>query len=163
MMMDKLGFKYYPYKVTQIIYHDEVTLFYEDFSGKCHWPYEDKKRNLQYIRDLMDRVTPVKLIFDWGRITIWTENKVLCSRGFDQKLSLMEDKPPKVNDNMRGPGTVYYLGEGRKTVIKSVHPPVPTLLEYTMQYGEDNSPTSAHYTAFIKRYLKGEIYYECKK
>lgn len=156
-MEDKLGLQYYPYKVTEIVYHNEVTLFYEDFSGKCHWPYKNKKRNLQYIKDLMNRVTPVNLIFGWGKITIWEENKVLCCRGFDQKLSLIADQPPKVNDNMRGPGTVFYLGEGRKTTVKSVHPPVPTLLEYTMQYGEDNSPTSTHYTAFIKRYLKGEI------
>ena len=157
MMEDKLGLQYYPYKVTEIVYHNEVTLFYEDFSGKCHWPYKNKKRNLQYIKDLMNRVTPVNLIFGWGKITIWEENKVLCCRGFDQKLSLIADQPPKVNDNMRGPGTVFHLGEGRKTTVKSVHPPVPTLLEYTMQYGEDNSPTSTHYTAFIKRYLKGEI------
>lgn len=155
-MKDKLGFEYYPYKVTQIVYHDEVTLFYEDFAGKCHWPFE-KKRNLQYIKDLMNRVTPVRLIFDWGRITIWEEDRVLCSRGFDRTLLLLEDKPPKSNDNMRGPGTVFYLGEGRKMMIKSVHPPVPTLLSYTMQYGEDNSPTSTHYTAWLKRYLKGEI------
>ena len=156
-MEDKLGFFYYPYKVTEILYKNEATLFYQDFAGKCHWPYEDKKRNLQYIKDLMNRVTPVELIFDWGRITIWEEDRVLCSRGFDKKLSLIEDRPPKVNDNMRGPGTVYFLGEGRKTTVRSVHPPVPTLLDYTMQYGEDNSPTSTHYTAFIKRYLKGEI------
>ena len=156
-MEDKLGFVYYPYKVTEIVYKDEVTLFYEDFNGQCHWPFQNKKRNLQYIKDLMDRVTPVKLIFDWGRITIWEEDRVLCSRGFDGKLSLIDDRPPKANDNMRGPGTIYYLGDGRKTTVKSVHPPVPTLLEYTMQYGEDNSPTSTHYTAFIKRYLKGEI------
>lgn len=156
-MEDKLGFVYYPYKVTEISYKDEVTLFYQDYAGECHWPFENKKRNLQYIKDLMNRVTPVKLIFDWGRITIWEEDRVLCCRGFDQKLSLIEDRPPKVDDNMRGPGTVYYLGDGRKMTVKSVHPPVPTLLEYTMQYGEDNSPTSTHYTAFIKRYLKGEI------
>ena len=157
-MKDKLlGFEYYPYKVTEIVYHDEVTLFYEDFDGKCHWPFKDKKRNLQYIKDLMNRVTPVKLIFDWGRITIWKENRILCCKGFNQALLLIEDEPPKVNDNMRGPGTVFYLGEGRKMTVKSVHPPVPTLLEYTMQYGEDNSPTSTHYTAYIKRYLKGEI------
>ena len=156
-MGDKLGFVYYPYKVTEILYRDEVTLFYEDFNGKCHWPFEDKKRNLQYIKDLMDRVTPVELIFDWGRIIIWTENRVLCCRGFDKKLSLIEDTPPKVNDNMRGPGTIYYLGEGRKMTVRSVHPPVPTLLDYTMQYGEDNTQESIHYTAFIKRYLKGEI------
>lgn len=156
-MDDKLGFEYYPYRVTEILYKDEVTLFYEDFAGNCHWPFQNKKRNLQYIKDLMNRVTPVNLIFDWGRITIWEEDRVLCCRGFDRKLSLIEDRPPKVNDNMRGPGTVYYLGDGRKTTVKSVHPPVPTLLEYTMQYGEDNSPTSTHYTAFLKRYLKGEI------
>ena len=89
-MEDKLGLVYYPYKVTEILYKNEVTLFYEDFNGKCHWPFE-KKRNLQYIKDLMNRVTPVKLIFDWGRITIWEENKVLCCRGFDKKLSLIED------------------------------------------------------------------------
>ena len=156
-MEDKLGFEYYPYKVTEIVYRDEVILFYEDFNSKCHWPFAHKKRNLQYIKDLMDRVTPVKLIFDWGRITIWEEDRVLCCKGFNGQLLLIDDKPPKVNDNMRGPGTVYYLGDGRKTTVKSVHPPVPTLLEYTMQYGEDNSPTSTHYTAFLKRYLKGEI------
>lgn len=156
-MGDKLGFQYYPYKVTEILYKNEVTLFYEDFSGKCHWPYKDKKRNLQYIKDLMNRVTPVELIFDWGRITIWEEDRVLCCKGFNQQLLLIEDEPPKINDNMRGPGTVFHLGEGRKMTVESVHPPVPSLLEYTMQYGEDNSPTSTHYTAFVKRYLKGEI------
>lgn len=157
-MKDKLlGFEFYPYKVTEILYKNEVTLFYEDFHGKCHWPFQNKKRNLKFLRDLMNRVTPVELIFDWGKITIWKEDRVLCCRGFDQKLLLMEDKPPKVNDNMRGPGTVYYLGAGRKMTVKSIHPPVPTLLSYTMQYGEDNSPTSTHYTAFLKRYLKGEI------
>lgn len=157
-MKDKLlGFEFYPYKVTEILYKNEVTLFYEDFHGKCHWPFQNKKRNLKFLRDLMNRVTPVELIFDWGKITIWKEDRVLCCRGFDQKLLLMEDKPPKVNDNMRGPGTVYYLGGGRKMTVKSIHPPVPTLLSYTMQYGEDNSPTSTHYTAFLKRYLKGEI------
>ena len=156
-MDDILGFIYYPYKVTEIVYNGNITLFYEDFDGKCHWPYKKKKRNLQYIKDLQNRVTPVRLIFDWGRITIWEENKVLCCRGFDQKLLLIDDLPPKINDNMRGPGTVFFLGEGRKMKVDSVHPPVPTLLEYTMQYGEDHSPTSTHYTAFIKRYLKGEI------
>lgn len=156
-MDDILGFRYYPYKVTEIVYNGNITLFYQDFDGKCHWPFKKKKRNLQYIKDLMDRVTPVRLIFDWGRISIWEENRVLCCRGFDQKLLLIEDKPPKVNDNMRGPGTIFYLGEGRKMKVDSVHPPVPTLLEYTMQYGEDNSPTSTHYTAFIKKYLRGEI------
>ena len=157
-MKDKLlGFEFYPYKVTEILYKNEVTLFYEDFNGNCHWPFKNKKRNLQYIKDLMNRVTPVKLIFDWGQITIWEEDRVLCCRGFDQALLLTDDKPPKVNDNMRGPGTVYYLGQGRKMIVNSVHPPVPTLLEYTMQYGEDNSPTSTHYTAFVKKYLKGEI------
>jgi len=156
-MKEKLGFEYYPYKVTEILYHNEVTLFYEDFNGKCHWPSENKIRNLQYIKDLMNRVTPVNLIFDWGRITIWEEDRVLCCKGFNQQLLLIEDRPPKVNDNMRGPGTVFYLGQSRKMTVKSIHPPVPTLLEYTMQYGEDNSPTSTHYTAFIKKYLKGEI------
>lgn len=156
-MDDLLGFLYYPYKVTEIVYNGNTTLFYEDFNGKCHWPYEKKKRNLQYIRDLQTRVTPVKLKFDWGTVTIWEEDRVLCSRGFDRALSLIDDRPPKVNDNMRGPGTIFFLGEGRKMRVDSVHPPVPTLLEYTMQYGEDNSPTSTHYTAFLKKYLKGEI------
>lgn len=157
-MDDILGFVYYPYKVTEIVYHGSTTVFYQDFSGRCHWPYKKKKRNLQYIKDLMNRVTPVKLIFDWGTVSIWTETKVLWCRGFDQKLSLIDDLPPsKSPGKPYSPGTVFFLGEGRKMKADSVHPPVPTLLEYTMQYDEDNSPTSTHYTAFIKRYLKGEI------
>lgn len=157
-MEDKLGFEYYPYKVTEIVYHDEVTVFYEDFGGKCHWPFKTKKRNLQYIKDLMDRVTPVELIFGWGKITIWEEDRVLWCRGFDGKLSLIADLPPsKSPGKPYSPGTVLYLGEGRKMKADSIHPPVPTLLEYTMQYGEDPSPTSTHYTAFLRRYLKGEI------
>lgn len=157
-MKDKLGFEYYPYKVTEILYHNEVTLFYEDFNGKCHWPFENKIRNLQYIKDLMNRVTPVNLIFDWGRITIWEEDRVLCCKGFNQQLFLMEDTPPpKSPGKPVSVGTVFYLGQGRKMTVKSIHPPVPTLLEYTMQYGEDNSLTSTHYTAFIKKYVKGEI------
>lgn len=155
---DKLGFIYYPYKVTEIAYNGDITLFYEDFSGKCHWPYEKKKRNLQYIKDLQDRITPVKLIFDWGRITIWTENKVLWYRSFDGKLSLIDDVPPsKSPGKPYSPGTVFFLGKGRKMKVDSVHPPVPTILEYTMQYEVDNTPESVHYTAFIKKYLKGEI------
>lgn len=153
--MDKLGFEYYPYKVTEILYKDEVTLFYEDFNGKCHWPFENKKRNLQFIKNLMNRVTPVTLIFDWGRITIWTEDRILWHNGAQYKLA--EDYPPKKTDKPFSVGTVFHLGQGRKMTVKSVHPPVPTLLNYTMQYGEDNSPTSTHYTAFLKRYLKGEI------
>lgn len=157
-MEDKLGFEYYPYKVTEILYNNIVTLFYEDFNGKCHWPFENKKRNLQYIKDLMKRVTPVSLTFDWGRVTIWTEDRVLCCKGFNQQLLLIDDLPPsKSPGKPYSPGTIFFLGEGRKMIVKSVHPPVPTLLEYTMQYGEDNSPTSTHYTAFIKKYLKGEI------
>lgn len=157
-MEDKLGFEYYPYRVTEILYKDEVTLFYEDFSGKCHWPFENKKRNLQFIRNLMNRVTPVELIFDWGRVTIWEENRILCCKGYNQKLLLMEDTPPpKSPGKPASVGTVFHLGQGRKMIVKSVHPPVLTLLDYTMQYGEDNSPTSTHYTAFVKRYLKGEI------
>lgn len=158
-MKDKLlGFEYYPYKVTEILYKDEVTLFYEDFNGKCHWPYKNKKRNLQYIKDLMNRVTPVNLIFDWGKITIWKEDRVLCCRGFDKKLLLMEDTPtPNNAGKPASVGTVFHLGGGRKMTVRSVHPPVPTLLEYTMQYGEDNSATSTHYTAFLRKYLKGEI------
>ena len=147
-MKDKLGFEYYPYKVTEILYHNEVTLFYEDFNGKCHWPFEDKIRN-------MHRVTPVNLIFDWGRITIWEEDRILWHNGAQFKLA--EDYAPKKTDKPFSKGTVFYLGQGRKMIVNSVHPPVPTLLEYTMQYGEDNSPTSTHYTAFIKKYLKGEI------
>lgn len=159
-MEDKLGYEYYPYKVIEISYHDEVTVFYEDFSGKCHWPFQKKKRNLQYIKDLQNRVTPVRLIFDWGTITIWEEDRILCCRGFDKKLLLIDDLPPSPSKSAGKPpslGTVFFLGEGRKMTVKSVHPPVPTLLEYTMQYGEDTSATSTHYTAFLKRYLKGEI------
>lgn len=155
--MDKLGFEYYPYKVIEILYHDEIILFYEDFNGKAHWPYKQKKRNLQYIKDLQSRVTPVRLIFDWGRIKIWTETKVLWCRGFDTKLLLIDDIPSKSAGKPPSIGSVFFLGEGRKMKVDSVHPPVPTLLEYTMQYGEDSSPTSTHYTAFIKKYLKGEI------
>ena len=157
-MEDKLGFEFYPYKVTEIVYHDKVTLFYQDFNGKCHWPFKNKKRNLHYIKDLQNRVTPVELIFDWGRIAIWTENRVLWCRGFDKKLLLIEDIPPsKSPGKPPSLGTVFFLGEGRKMTVKSVHPPVPTLLAYTMQYGEDTSATSTHYTAFVKKYLKGEI------
>ena len=156
MKRENHGFEYYPYKVTEILYHNEVSLFYEDFNGKAYWAFENKIKNMQYIKDLMNRVTPVNLIFDWGRITIWEEDRILC-RTVTNKWILVEDIPPKFNDNMRGPGTIYYLGQGRKMTINSVHPPVPTLLEYTMQYDEDNTPTSVHYTAFIKKYLKGEI------
>src|SRR5574344_1778292 len=121
-MEDKLGFEFYPYKVTEIVYHDEITLFYEDFSGKCHWPFK-KKRNLQYIKDLQNRVTPVKYQLDWGRISIWTENKVLWSRGFDQKLSLIDDLPPsKSPGKPPSLGTVFFLGEGRKMKVDAVHP-----------------------------------------
>lgn len=154
-MEDKLGFEYYPYKVTEILYKNEVTLFYEDFNGKCHWPYENKKRNLQFLKNLMNRVTPVVLIFDWGRITIWKEDRILWHNG--AQFRLVEDTPPKKTDKPFSKGTVFHLGEGRKMIVNSVHPPVPTLLSYTMQYGEDNSPTSTHYTAYLKRYLKGEI------
>lgn len=154
-MEDKLGFKYYPYRVTEILYKNEVTVFYEDFEGKCHWPFENKKRNLQFIKNLMNRVTPVILIFDWGRITIWKENRILWHNGAQFRLA--EDHPPKTTDKPFSQGTVFHLGEGRKMIVRSVHPPVPTLLDYTMQYGEDNSPTSTHYTAYVKRYLKGEI------
>ena len=155
-MEDKLGFEFYPYKVTEILYKNEVTLFYEDFNGRCHWPYENKKRNLQFIQNLMNRVTPVVLIFDWGKITVWEEDRILWHNG--AQFRLVEDTPPsKSPGKPASVGTVFHLGEGRKMIVKSVHPPVPTLLNYTMQYDEDLSPTSTHYTAFVKRYLKGEI------
>lgn len=153
--MNKTGFEYYPYKVTEILYHDEVILFYEDFDGRCHWPFKNKKRNLQFIKNLKNRVAPVILIYDWGRITIWEEDRILWHNGAQFKL--VEDLPPKKTDKPFSKGTVFHLGQGRKMIVESVHPPVPTLLDYTMQYGEDNSPTSTHYTAYLKRYLKGEI------
>lgn len=153
--MNKTGFEYYPYKVTEILYHDEVILIYEDFDGRCHWPFKNKKRNLQFIKNLKNRVAPVILIYDWGRITIWEEDRILWHNG--AQFILAEDLPPKKTDKPFSQGTVFHLGQGRKMIVESVHPPVPTLLAYTMQYGEDNSPTSTHYTAYLKRYLKGEI------